>query len=283
MSLRPPAEATGPGRAPSTPPGYADASSELLRFAELAQVPVLTTLKGKSAFPETHPLSVGVRGSLAEHFLRKCDLLFSVGSSLFPNRFSHAIPDADKKTIVQCTVDTLDINRSYETRNAVIGDAKLTVAALAGELSAKTGGARKRPELIEEIKKGKEAFVAKFRPWLESDETPINPYRVFGDLMKVLDPKSSFVTADSGNTRDQTSTVYEAQIPRGFLGWGNVSTLGFSLAGAIAAKLAYPERQCVHVTGDAGVCYMMGNFEAIARYGIGITTVHINNGGYSGY
>ncbi len=58
--------------------------------------------------------------------------------------------------------------------------------------------------------------------------------------MKVLDPKNSFVTADSGNTRDQTSTVYETQIPRGYLGWGNVSTLGFSLAGAVAAKLAYP-------------------------------------------
>ncbi len=213
-----------------------------------------------------------MRGSLAEHFLKKADVLFSIGSSLFPNRFSHAIPDADKKTIVQCTVDTLDINRSYETRNAVIGDAKLTLAALAAELSAKTGGARKRPEVLEEIKKGKEAFLAKFRPWMESDETPINPYRVFGDLMKVLDPKSSFVTADSGNTRDQTSTVYEAQIPRGYLGWGNVSTLGFSLAGAAAAKLAFPNRQCVNVTGDAGVCYMMGNFEAIARYKIGITT-----------
>ena len=262
---------------------YADATAELLQLAELAQVPVLTTLKAKGAFPENHPLSVGVRGSLAEHFLKKADVLFSIGSSLFPNRFSHAIPDADKKTIVQCTVDTLDINRSYETRNAVIGDAKLTVAALAGELSAKTGGARKRPEVLEEIKKGKEAFLAKFRPWLESDETPINPYRVFGDLMKVLDPKNSFVTADSGNTRDQTSTVYEAQIPRGYLGWGNVSTLGFSLAGAAAAKLAFPNRQCVNVTGDAGVCYMMGNFEAIARYKIGITTIHINNGGYSGY
>ena len=262
---------------------YADATAELLQLAELAQVPVLTTLKAKGAFPENHPLSVGVRGSLAEHFLKKADVLFSIGSSLFPNRFSHAIPDADKKTIVQCTVDTLDINRSYETRNAVIGDAKLTIAALAGELSAKAGGARKRAEVLEEIKKGKEAFLAKFRPWLSSDETPINPYRVFGDLMKVLDPKNSFVTADSGNTRDQTSTVYEAQIPRGYLGWGNVSTLGFSLAGAAAAKLAFPNRQCVNVTGDAGVCYMMGNFEAIARYKIGITTIHINNGGYSGY
>jgi acetolactate synthase-1/2/3 large subunit len=210
-------------------------------------------------------------------------MLFSIGSSLFPNRFSHSIPDADKKAIVQCTVDILDINRSYETRLAVIGDAKLALQALTEEWSARAGGARKRPELLAEIRGAKDKFLAQFKPWLESSDTPINPYRVLGDLMKVLDPKASFVTADSGNTRDQTSTVYEAQIPRGFLGWGNVSTLGFSLAGAVAAKLAYPDRQCVHVTGDAGVCYMMGNFEAVARYGIGITTLHINNGGYSGY
>src|SRR6058998_912677 len=261
---------------------YAQAKDELLQFAELAQVPVLTTLKGKSAFPENHPLAVGVRGSLAERFLRKCDLLFSIGTSLFPNRFSHAIPDADKKTIVQCTIDTLDLNRSYETRHAVVGDAKLTLQALSEELSRR-GAPKKNTALVDEIRAARQEFRAKFTPWLESSETPINPYRVLGDLMKVLDPKHSFVTADSGNTRDQTSTVYEAQIPRGFLGWGNVSTLGFSLAGAVVAKLAYPDRQCVHVTGDAGVCYMMGNFEAVARYKIGITTLHINNGGYSGY
>jgi acetolactate synthase-1/2/3 large subunit len=263
---------------------YADATGELLQFAELAQVPVLTTLKAKGAFPENHPLSLGVRGSLAEHFLRKCDLLFSIGSSLFPNRFSHAIPDPEKKTIVQCTADTLDINRSYETRLAVIGDAKLTLQALIDELSKQAGrGVWKNPKLEDEIRAARQAFLAKFRPFMESNEKPINPYRVIGDLMKVIDPKNSFVTADSGNTRDQTSTVYEAHIPRGHLGWGNVSTLGFSLAGAVAAKLAYPGRQCVNITGDAGVCYMMGNFEAVARYGIGITTLHINNGGYSGY
>jgi thiamine pyrophosphate-dependent acetolactate synthase large subunit-like protein len=261
---------------------YANATAELLRFAEAAQVPVLTTLKGKGAFPETHPLSVGVRGSCAERFLRRSDLLFAVGSSLFPNRFSHAVPDPEGKAIVQCAVDTLDLNRSYETRHAVVGDAKLALAALGAELDRR-GGRRARPGLLEEIRSARAEFQAQFRPLMESAETPINPYRVIGDLMKVLDPERSFVTADSGNTRDQTSTVYEARIPRGYLGWGNVSTLGFSLAGAVAAKLAYPERQCVHVTGDAGVCYMMGNFEAVARYGIGITTVHINNGGYSGY
>src|SRR5262249_45510639 len=158
--------------------------------------PVLTTLKAKGAFPENHPLSVGVRGSHADHFLHTCDLLFGIGTSLFPNRFSHAIPGADKKTIVQCNVDILDLNRSYETRHAVVGDAKLTLKALAEELSKRTGGVKKNQAVLDEIRAAKETFLAKFRPLMESSETPMNPYRVFGDLMKVLDPKNSFVTAD---------------------------------------------------------------------------------------
>lgn len=263
---------------------YANATDELRQFAELAQLPVLTTLKAKSALPESHPLALGARGNLAHTFLNKSDLIFSIGTSLFPGRFSHTIPNAAAKMIVQCTVDTLDINRSYETKHALIGDAKLSLQALIAELAARQdGGLGERAGLLDDINAGREEFWAKFRPWMESDEQPINPYRVFGDLQKVLDPKNSFVTADSGNTRDQTSTVYQAEIPRGYMGWGNVSTLGFSLAGAIGAKLAFPERQVVNVTGDAGVMYMMGNFEAVARYKIGLTTIHINNGGYSGY
>lgn len=67
------------------------------------------------------------------------------------------------------------------------------------------------------------------------------------------------------------------------MGWGNVSTLGFGLAAAMAAKLAHPDWQCVNVTGDAGVGYMLGNMEALVRYEIGVTTIHINNGGFAGY
>ena len=86
---------------------------------------MLTSLKAKSAIPDSHPLSLGARGSLANQRLIDCDLVFGIGTSLFPNRFSHAIPEAHKKTIVQCNVDALDINRSFETHYAVIGDAKL--------------------------------------------------------------------------------------------------------------------------------------------------------------
>jgi acetolactate synthase-1/2/3 large subunit len=263
---------------------YGDATAELLQFAELAQIPVLTSLKGKSAFPENHPLSVGVRGELATHFLLNCDLLLAIGTDLHTGPFSQTIPDARHKHIIQSAVDELDINLEYQVEHALVGYPKFTLQALIQELSAQTGGGiRVDEELVDEIKVVKERFLSKYRPLMESNDVPINPYRVYGDLMKVLDPENSFVTHDSGNTRDQTSTIYEARIPRGFLGWGKVTTLGFGLAAAMAAKLAFPERQCVNITGDAGVGYMMGNFEALVRYNIGVTTIHINNGGFGGY
>jgi thiamine pyrophosphate-dependent acetolactate synthase large subunit-like protein len=263
---------------------YADATDEVREFAELARLPVITTLKAKSAFPEDHPLSVGVRGELAAHFLERCDLLFAVGSSLSPGRFSHAIPDPERKVIVQCVADELDVNRNYRVDVAVVADAKFALRALIDALPAhRTSSRQEDQELLREIEINREAFLAQYQPLMESSEKPINPYRVYGDLMKALDRGNSFVTHDSGNTRDQTSTVYEALIPRGYLGWGNVSTLGFGLAAAVAAKLAYPERQCVNITGDAGVGYMIGNFEALVRHNIGVTTIHINNGGFAGY
>jgi acetolactate synthase-1/2/3 large subunit len=260
---------------------YASASAELAALAELLEIPVLTTLKAKSVFPENHPLSVGTRGEMANHFLRECDVLLAVGTSLSRGHFRHDVPDAHNKTIIQCTIDETDINRVFPVDHALIGDARLALAALSSQLSAKA--VRTRDASRAEIEHVRGQFQAKYKPLLESDETPINPYRVYGDLMKGLDRNNSFVTHDSGNTRDQSSTVYEAWIPRGYMGWGNVSTLGYGLAAAVAAKLAFPERQCVNITGDAGVGYMLGNLEPLVRYEIGVTTIHINNGGFSGY
>jgi acetolactate synthase-1/2/3 large subunit len=263
---------------------YADASAELKRLAELANTPVVTTLKAKGAFPEDHPLFVGVRGDQVDQYLNRSDVILAVGSSLSPGRFSHAIPDAAKKTIIHCNVDELHINKMYPTAQAVIGDARFALQALRLEVSERTSGAGRPPgNVAAEIKAARDQGLARYRQVMVSDETPINPYRVYGDLMAVLDPMRSFVTHESGNTRDQLSTIFDTLIPRGFLGWGNVSTLGFSLAAAIASKKAFPERASVAVTGEAGLGYMLGNLEVLLREQIGVTIVHISNGGFAGY
>ena len=263
---------------------YAGAVDALRAFVELCEVPVLTTLKAKSVFPEDHPLSIPTRGEPATQALQQCDLVFAVGTSLGVGPFRHAIPNPEGKTIVHCTADPSDINRRYPTGYAIVGDCRLTLEALTCAMRDRFGnGVHPQSGLQAHLLPAREAFTAKYAPLLVSEDVPLNPYRVYGDLMAVLDRRRAFVTHDSGNTRDQLSTVYRALIPRGFMGWGNVSTLGFGLAAAAAAKLAHPDWQCVNVTGDAGVGYMLGNMEALVRHKIGVTTVHINNGGFAGY
>ena len=263
---------------------YSGGEDELKSLAEMLNAPVITTLKAKGAFPENHPLFLGVRGDHTAEYLAKSDLILAVGSSLSPGRFSHGIPGAVGKKIIHCNVDELHINKTYPTAQALIGDARFTLAALGEELSERTSGTGRTDENVaSEIKAARDTGMAKYREAMASDETPINPYRVYAGLMEVLDPLNSFVTHESGNTRDQLSTVYETLIPRGFLGWGNVSTLGFSLAATLAAKIAFPERACVAVTGEAGMGYMLGNLEVPLRQKLGITIVHISNGGFAGY
>jgi thiamine pyrophosphate-dependent acetolactate synthase large subunit-like protein len=263
---------------------YANAAAELKLLAELLNTPVITTLKAKGAFPENHPLFVGVRGDHVSNYLDRCDLLLAVGTSLSPGRFSHGIPNAASKTIIHCNVDEFHVNKIYPTAQAVIGDARFTLQALSQEVSGRTTGVKRNTEAVKlEVKSERDAGLARYREAMASEDQPINPYRVYGDLMKVLDPNNSFITHESGNTRDQLSTVYDTLIPRGFLGWGNVSTLGFSLAAAIAAKKAFPQRPSVAVTGEAGLGYMLGNLEVPLRNKLGITVVHISNGGFAGY
>jgi len=263
---------------------YADAAAELKAFVELANTPVISTLKAKGAFPENHPLFVGVRGEQVNEYLNKCDLILAVGSSLSPGRFSHAIPNAASKIIINCSVTELDVNKVFPNAHALMGDARFSLQALTDELSSQSGGKGRAAGSVQaEVKASRDAAMVQYREAMASNDTPINPYRVYSELMNVLDPHKSFVTHESGNTRDQLSTVYDTLMPRGFLGWGNVSSLGYSLAAVVAAKKAHPDRQVVAVTGEAGLGYMMGNLEVPVREKLGVTVVHISNGGFSGY
>ncbi len=239
-------------------------------------------MKGKSVFPEDHELSLGVRGEPATRFMRKADLILTVGVGYTPSGFMHVIPDVLNKKIIQVTNDPKDLNREYAVDHAILGDAKLVLRQLISEFEEQ-GTPKNGESLIKEIMDAKRVKQDKYGPLMSSDDTPVNPYRVYAELMNVLDMENSFVTHESGNTRDQLSTIYESRIPHGFLGWGNVTTLGYGLAGVLGAKLLYPDRQVVGVTGDAGVGYQMGNWETLVRYEMGITLIHINNDGFGGY
>jgi len=266
---------------------YADACAELKALAELTQVPVLTTLQGKSAFPEDHPLALGTGGlsgpKMVDHFLRKADLVFGIGTSFTRSVFVVPIPEG--KTIVQVTIDEQDVNKDYAVAQAVIGDARAVLRQLADEVIRQAGpnGRKANASVAKEVAAVKSEFLNEWIGRLTSDAVPISPYRVIWDLMHTADRQRAIVTHDSGNPRDQIVPFYESVIPRGYIGWGKTTPLGAGLGLAIGAKLAAPDKLVVNMMGDAAFGMVGMDFETAVRSKIPILTIVMNNGLMGGY
>jgi len=265
---------------------WAQASDELRELAELVQVPVMTTMAGKSAFPEDHPLALGAGGHTltrtAAHFLAKADVVFGIGCSFAKGGFSSPIPGG--KTIVQIVVDGKYIDKDYTVDQAVIGDAKLVLQQLIAEVKSQLGTAgRSGSEVADEVKGAKNVYLDEWLPRLTSDEAPINPYRVIWDLMNTVDRKNTMLTHDSGNPRDQTMSFWESLAPRGYVGWGKSTQLGTGYGIAMGAKLAHPDKLVINVMGDLAFGTAGMEVETAVREKIAIMTILLNNSCMGGY
>ena len=258
---------------------YADAAPELLALAEALPAPVMTTNPGKSAFPEEHPLALGAstrsRSRMLTGMMRKCDVLFAVGSSLTKTPFGPMVPPG--KRIVHSTNDLADVNKDYRVEHAVPGDAKLVLASLAEAVGPLTDEERKR-RLTSEIANLRSAWLADWDGHLNSDEIPLNQYRIISDMMNTVDRDQVIVTHDSGSPREQMIPFWRAIRPLSYLGWGKSTQLGYGLALNMGAKLAAPDKLCINVMGDAAIGMTGMDLETAARNGIGILSVVFNNG-----
>ncbi|HEY83049.1 MAG TPA: thiamine pyrophosphate-requiring protein [Dehalococcoidia bacterium] len=260
---------------------YAEASDELLELAELLQAPVMTTLMGKSAFPENHPLSLGTGARVVtgpvHHFLAKADVVFGIGCSFSRHYMSTPIPAG--KILIHATNNEGDINKYYPADYPIIGDAKLVLRQFIEAVKERLGahGRRDKSSVAEEIKKVRETWLKQWLPKLTSDEVPINPYRVIWELVHTIDPKDAIVTHDAGSPRDQLVPFYPAVSPRGYIGWGKSHGLGTGLGLNIGAKLAQPDKVTINFMGDAAFGMVGLDFETAVRNRIPIITVVLNN------
>ncbi|MBU2535146.1 MAG: thiamine pyrophosphate-requiring protein [Chloroflexota bacterium] len=260
---------------------YAEAWNELVELAELLQAPVMTTLLGKSAFPENHPLSLGTGARVmtkpVHHFLDKADVIFGVGCSFSTHTMSTKIPSG--KVIIQAIADAGDINKYYYTDYPIIGDAKLVLQQFIEVIKERLGkqGRKGDGNVAHEIKKIKDDWMKEWLGKLTSDEVPINPYRVIWELMHTIDPKDAIVTHDAGSPRDQLVPFYTATAPRSYLGWGKSHGLGTGLGLAMGAKLAKPDKVAINFMGDAAFGMVGLDFETAARSSIPIITIVLNN------
>lgn len=265
---------------------YAEAWDELRELAEALEIPVATSLNGKSAFPETHPLSLGAAsksepGPLA-HFMREADVVFGIGCSFTETAYGLTAPtDA---TIVHATLDPTDVNKDVQSEYSLVGDAKLTLSMLLDALEGRALSAEDRfDEVVAEIEAVEDDWMDEWQAKLTSEETPINPYRVVNELIQVTDPENTIITHDAGNPRDFLAPFWESTEPLSYIGWGKTTQLGYGLGLAMGAKLLNPEKLCINLWGDGAIGMTGMDFETAVREDLPILSIHLNNDGMAGY
>jgi thiamine pyrophosphate-dependent acetolactate synthase large subunit-like protein len=260
---------------------YAKAWPQLKELAELLEAPVTTSIQGKSAFPENHPLALGTAGRsyprAVWNALQDADLIFGIGCSFSTTNYGMAMPKG--KTIVHATLDAADVNKDVEARYALVGDAALTLDALLAEVRDELKGKPRgrQAEVAATIAKTKEAWIEEWTPKLTDNSAPLSPYRVIWDLLHTVDVPNTIVTHDAGSPRDQIVPFWEATAPLSYLGWGKTTQLGYGLGLAMGAKLAKPDKLCINVWGDAAIGFTGMDFETAVRERIPILSILLNN------
>ena len=259
---------------------YAKAWNELKTLAETLNIPVTTSLEGKSAFPEDHPLSLGSGGRAlpkpVHDFLQDADVIFGIGCSFALTAFGIQMPRS--KTIIHSTLDPMDLNKDVPAQHTLAGDAKLTLQALLTALDGKDlSKAASRADVPARISSVREAWLAEWMPKLTNNEAPISPYRVIHELGQIVDRENTIITHDAGSPRDQISPFWVSTKPLSYIGWGKTTQLGYGLGLAMGAKLARPGALCINVWGDAAIGFTGMDFETAVRERIPILSILFNN------
>jgi len=246
------------------------ASGDLLELAELLTLPVATTLNGKSAFPENHPLSLGIGGfgralysSLpAAVTAGKADVVLTIGAGFKQHAITRPIGAGAKH--IQVDIDPDELHKERIADVGICGDASVVLRQLIDAARGRLAKERLSPakSRIDEIASLRRRWDEVSNPMLHSDETPINPYRVTWELTQTLNPDDSIVLHDAGSVRGSTCQHYIATKPRSFIGFGVQSAMGWSIGAAIGAKRGAPGKTVVSVIGE----------EAFAETGMDIET-----------
>ncbi len=260
---------------------YAEATQELVTLSELTNIPVMTTLQGKSGFPENHPLALGTAGGsgtrMAGHFLKQTDFVLGIATTL-SGGYSPRMPAG--VTLAQITNSTDDLNVHYRLAYGAVGDAKLVLQQMIEEVRRQIGEQPRADVngVVNEIRKVKAEWMAEWRPRLESDEVPMNEYRVLNELHKAVDVSNTIATHDAGYPRERMCPFWSTDTPNSYIGWGKSTQLGYGLGLALGAKVAAPEKLVINVMGDAAFGMAGLDIETAVRSEIPILTVVLNNG-----
>lgn len=258
---------------------------EALRcVAETERIPVATTLKGKSAFPEQHVLSLGVFGfgghPLSEEYLfSDVDVLVIVGTSLGEFQSNGWDPRlVSNRTVIQIDLDPLEIGKNYPVDLAIVGDAKSVLEALANTLADFPQAInQQRNETLEKMMaQGPRYDTAEV---LQGKDSILKPQAVVAKMSELLPPET-LLFVDVGNCLCWAGQFYEARQPGTVFCATNVASMGYAIAASIGGKIAAPTKPVVALLGDGAFGMNGMEMHTAADYNLPVIWVALNNGGH---
>ena len=247
----------------------ADASAELLEFAEKVHAPVCDSLMGKGAFPGTHALYAGMLGMHGTKYanlgVANCDLLITVGSRFSDRVFGNASKFAQHAKVLQIDVDPAEINKNIITSASIIGDVKEVLKRLNPLLDQQNHDA-----WVAHIEDLKERFPLKY-----NQEGLTGPY-IVEEIYRVT-KGDAIICTEVGQHQMWAAQYYKYSKPRTLLTSGGLGTMGYGLGASMGAKIARPEKTVINIAGDGCFRMNLNELATASRYNIPIVEVVINN------
>ncbi|MFM2432844.1 MAG: hypothetical protein RLZZ511_4058 [Cyanobacteriota bacterium] len=252
------------------------ASEMLTEFATQLHIPVVNTFMGKGVIPYMHNLSLWTMGLQQRDFIScgfdRADLIIAVGYDLVEFSPKKWNPDA-KIPIVHVHLLPAEVDRSYSPLTEVVGDISAGLAAILQAIEP--NGQRPEPyalSLRDEIR-------ADYTKYAKDNGFPLKPQKIIYDLRQVLNPEDIAI-ADVGAHKMWMARHYHCELPNTCIISNGFAAMGIAIPGAIAAKLVYPDRRVVAVTGDGGFLMNCQELETAKRIGTPFVTLIFNDGGY---
>jgi acetolactate synthase I/II/III large subunit len=260
----------------------AEACDELRTLAEVGRLPVVTTLMGKGAFPETHELHFGWPGMHGPKWsnwaMNKCDLLVAVGARFDDRVTGKLAAFAPGASVIHLDIDSAEISKLRQADIPVVGPLKQVLAGLTEELRALhgSGAAATRTEpWLRQLSAWREEFPLRYSP----DGDTLKPQLVLETLQELTAERDDVVwTTGVGQHQMWAMQYLLCDRPRSFITSGGLGTMGYGVPAAIGAKAARPDATVVCVDGDG--CFQMTSQELATSVleGLPIVVVIVNNG-----
>lgn len=246
------------------------ASEEVRKLAEQVPAFVATTLMGKGAIPETHPLSLGFVGmhgtKYANYAVSDSDLVIAIGCRFSDRTTGKLSGFAPHAKIIHIDMDAAEIGKNVKVDVPIVGDAKQIISSLLSNIQY-----RQRKEWSDKVDNWKKAFPLKYI----KDDGKLRPQYVIEKVYELA--PDAIVTTEVGQNQMWAAQYFKVKYPRQFISSGGLGTMGFGFPAAIGAQTAFPDRQVVDIAGDGSFLMNIQELATCVDFRIPVKVCVVNN------